>query len=79
VTIADTGCGISRDALPNIFDQFFSTKSHGNGIGLSQVRDVVQEHAGVLLLNLGTITIEVPPSGSRNLQLIAGVLHPDVQ
>jgi len=48
VTIADTGGGIPSVALPNIFEAFFTTKLNGSGIGLSLVRDVVLEHAGLL-------------------------------
>jgi signal transduction histidine kinase len=48
VTIADTGSGICEAARANIFEPFFSTKRDGNGIGLSLVKDVVQEHEGLL-------------------------------
>lgn len=48
VIIADTGTGISNTTLPKIFKAFFTTKPSGNGIGLSLVRDVIQEHAGLL-------------------------------
>ena len=30
----DTGCGISSDNIDKVFEPFFSTKSHGKGIGL---------------------------------------------
>ena len=32
--VTDTGCGMSRDLLPRIFDPFFSTKPIGQGTGL---------------------------------------------
>jgi len=48
VIIADTGSGIPAEPLGHVFDRFFTTKTSGNGIGLSLVKDVVQKHKGML-------------------------------
>ncbi len=46
VTIADTGCGISEEALPHIFEKFYQADSShatkGNGLGLSLVKKIVE-------------------------------------
>ncbi|MDQ6995259.1 MAG: response regulator, partial [Mariprofundaceae bacterium] len=48
ITIQDTGCGISEENLPHIFDPFFSTKEvgKGTGLGLSTTFSTVQAHGG---------------------------------
>lgn len=50
IKISDTGCGISEDELPMIFDRFFQTKSgsnvNGSGIGLSIVKEYAELHNG---------------------------------
>jgi signal transduction histidine kinase len=52
ITIADTGVGITLDALPRIFELFvqedhaFRLHSGGLGIGLAVVRDLVEAHGG---------------------------------
>jgi signal transduction histidine kinase len=45
ITLQDNGCGISAEALPRIFDPFFSGQlgRSGAGLGLSVVRMLVQE------------------------------------
>ncbi|MCV2369059.1 sensor histidine kinase [Roseateles oligotrophus] len=45
LTISDNGCGISAEALPRIFDPFFSGQlgRSGAGLGLSVVRMLVEE------------------------------------
>jgi signal transduction histidine kinase len=50
IAVLDTGPGISADALPRIFEPFFSTRSPGErgGLGLSVARGVVAEHQGRL-------------------------------
>lgn len=55
VTFADNGCGVSTDDLPKITEPFFSTKgTGGTGIGLSEVKDTVQKHHGVLRVRTST-------------------------
>ena len=55
LTFADTGCGIAAQDLARIWDPFFTTKgSAGNGIGLSQVKNTVQKHHGVLRVRSST-------------------------
>jgi PAS domain S-box-containing protein len=50
VEIADNGCGISEEVLPQIFDPFFTTKGAGDGtgLGLSITHSIVQDHGGRL-------------------------------
>jgi two-component system nitrogen regulation sensor histidine kinase NtrY len=44
VIIEDTGCGISDDARTHLFTPFFSTKENGQGIGLTLVQEILDQH-----------------------------------
>jgi len=46
--VGDTGGGIPAEALPRIFDPFYSTKEKGTGLGLAFAQKVVQEHGGTI-------------------------------
>lgn len=46
VTISDNGRGIPGDNLERIFNPFFTTKSHGLGLGLSISNRLMQENGG---------------------------------
>ena len=59
ITVGDTGCGIPADALPRIFEPFFSTKGQkGTGLGLSVIWGIIDNHNGTIKveseLNKGT-------------------------
>ncbi len=49
-TISDNGSGIAPEALPHIFNPFFTTKPRGagTGLGLSISYGIVREHRGAL-------------------------------
>jgi signal transduction histidine kinase len=46
IAVTDTGRGISRETLPNIFRPFFTTKGNGTGLGLPLAKRVVEDHNG---------------------------------
>jgi PAS domain S-box-containing protein len=48
VSVQDTGVGISAENKDRIFDAFFTTKSHGMGLGLSICRSIIEAHGGWL-------------------------------
>jgi len=45
MSVSDEGPGISEDAADKIFEAFFTTRSHGAGIGLAVVRRIIDDHA----------------------------------
>ncbi|MGO9376743.1 MAG: ATP-binding protein [Syntrophobacteraceae bacterium] len=47
-TVEDTGCGISLEDLPRIFEPFYSTKSKGTGLGLAVTYGIIKNHEGEL-------------------------------
>ena len=65
IIVTDEGKGIPEEALPHIFEPFFSTKVKSTGLGLSVVYGVVEQHAGTIevasKVNEGTtFTITLP-------------------
>jgi signal transduction histidine kinase len=44
VVIEDTGCGISPSVRANLFTPFFSAKGNGQGIGLTLVQEILDQH-----------------------------------
>ena len=75
IEIKDQGMGIDKKDLPYIFDRFYrvdqsrsKTKISGYGLGLSIVKNIIDNHHGKILvsskLNKGTVfTIILPISG----------------
>jgi len=57
--VTDEGTGMSPEVVARIWEPYFTTKPHGNGIGLATVKAIVED-AG------GTIAVETAPgAGSR--------------
>ncbi len=48
IHIKDTGCGIEKEDLQQIFNPFFTTKAFGTGLGLSIVYQIVKENDGII-------------------------------
>ena len=44
--VTDTGRGIEPDAVPQIFDAYYSKKKGGTGLGLAIAKRLVEEHGG---------------------------------
>lgn len=46
VEISDSGPGVNAEDLPYIFNPFFTTKAGGTGLGLSNVKKIIEAHSG---------------------------------
>jgi len=46
ISLSDSGSGISKENLENIFVPFYTTKENGTGIGLSLSRQIMSMHKG---------------------------------
>jgi len=47
-SVRDYGVGISEEARERMFEQFFTTKAKGLGMGLAIVRSIVESHDGTI-------------------------------
>jgi signal transduction histidine kinase len=48
IEVADSGCGIPQASLHRIFEPFFTTKEYGTGLGLTNVKRLVQDNGGTI-------------------------------
>ncbi|MBI5799551.1 MAG: response regulator [Verrucomicrobia bacterium] len=53
ITVADSGCGIPPENLERIFTPFFTTKDHGQtvGVGLTAVQAIARAHGGFVTVD----------------------------
>ena len=51
LTVIDTGPGIAPENQAHIFEPLFSTKSYGTGLGLSIVKQIVDQHGGLIRID----------------------------
>ncbi|MCG8563586.1 MAG: ATP-binding protein [Desulfobacterales bacterium] len=50
VAVKDTGKGMDKDVVENIFTPFFTTKAKGTGLGLAISHKVISEHGGQIVV-----------------------------
>jgi signal transduction histidine kinase len=68
IVISDTGSGMDKETLENIFVPFYTKKSGGTGLGMAIAKKVIEGHHGNISVyskvDEGTqITIELPGKG----------------
>jgi two-component system, sensor histidine kinase FlrB len=77
IRVSDSGNGIEPDALPRLFEPFYSTRTDGTGLGLAIVKSVVEAHGGTIEVtsahHAGTCFTLILPC-SREVP--AGVVNP---
>jgi C4-dicarboxylate-specific signal transduction histidine kinase len=59
ISVSDTGVGLPPEQEDKIFKAFFTTKTHGTGMGLRISRSIVESHGGRLW------SADNPPRGAR--------------
>ena len=69
LTVDDTGRGMTESELARAFDDFYTTKPHGTGLGLSVVRRLVGDLGGALRIEtepgVGTrVQVDLPSAAS---------------
>jgi signal transduction histidine kinase len=54
LSVSDRGPGIDPEARGRLFDAFFTTRSHGTGVGLAVVKRIADEHGFTVTVESGT-------------------------
>jgi len=65
LSVEDRGPGIPQSAEGRIFEDFFTTRTHGAGIGLAVVRRIVDDHFSMGL----TLAVKRAPAGGASFEL----------
>ena len=65
VSVADTGVGIPKENMANLFEPLFTTKAKGIGLGLAVVKNMVDGHGGTIVVQSevgqgSTFTVRLP-------------------
>lgn len=71
--IFDNGCGMDSKVISRIFDPFFSTKTHGHGLGLAATLGIIRTHHG------GIQVQSVPGSGTTFTLLFPALKTPVIK
>jgi signal transduction histidine kinase len=56
IEITDNGSGMTEEQLNNLFEPYFTTKSYGNGLGLTNTHNIILNHRGTI--NVSSISGE---------------------
>ena len=85
ISVADTGCGISPQDLPNIKRKFYKANytRRGSGIGLAVADEIIAMHGGTIDIHSvqgeGTTVVITLPLAGKNTEdttLISGETPP---
>jgi signal transduction histidine kinase len=66
--VSDAGPGIPEEAKRKLFDAFFTTRSHGTGVGLAVVKRIVDDHGWTIRVESidgrgATFSVLIPKAG----------------
>lgn len=65
ITITDNGCGITKEELRHIEENFYTTKTNGSGLGIPYCKEIINYHNGKIqyksIKNKGTIVSIILP------------------
>jgi signal transduction histidine kinase len=59
ITVRDRGPGIREDQISNLFQPFYTTREKGTGLGLANVKKIVEFHGGTVS------AVNIPDGGAR--------------
>ena len=51
VELKDNGSGMTDDQLNRLFEPYFTTKSKGNGLGLTNTQNIILNHDGSIYVS----------------------------
>lgn len=65
IQVIDSGCGMSPDTQARLGELFFTTREHGNGLGVAVVEAIAKAHHGILTFTSqpgtgSTFTLRLP-------------------
>jgi two-component system sensor histidine kinase AtoS len=66
VEISDTGTGMSKETLAHAFEPFFSNRPGGTGLGLANVKKIMEQHGG---------SIQIESTVGKGTKVIIGIGH----
>lgn len=77
ISVEDNGCGMTEEQLGKIFEPYYTTKSNGTGLGLTNIFKIIKLHNGEVSVKSepGTgseFTLSIPVPRSERYRLATG-------